>query len=60
MERIIELLHEYSDPFPANILEMKWVAGEIGEMNIPLRLNAIPIKQRPYRVNPVYKQKVKA
>jgi hypothetical protein len=38
---------------------MKGVAGELGEMNIPLKPDAIPIRQRLYRLNPVYKQKVK-
>jgi hypothetical protein len=38
---------------------MKGVAEEIGEINIPLRPDAIPVRQMPYRMNPVYKQKVK-
>ena len=59
MERITELLHEYSDLFPTMFSEMKGVAGELGEMKIPLRPNAKPIRQRPYRLNPVYKHKVK-
>jgi hypothetical protein len=29
-------------------------------MKIPLRDNARPIRQRPYRLNPIYKKKVKA
>jgi hypothetical protein len=28
-------------------------------MKIPLKLEARPVKQRPYRLNPVYKKKVK-
>jgi hypothetical protein len=36
------------------------VVGEFGEMKIPLRLEARPVRQRPYRLNPIYKQKVKA
>jgi hypothetical protein len=39
---------------------MKGIEGEIGEMKIPPRAEAIPIKQRPYRLNPIYKQKFKA
>jgi hypothetical protein len=31
----------------------------MGEMKIPLKPNAIPFKQRPYRLNPKYKEKVK-
>jgi hypothetical protein len=38
---------------------MKGIAGEVGEMKIPLRAKARPIRQRPYRLNPIYKQKVK-
>jgi hypothetical protein len=28
-------------------------------MKIPLNLEAIPIRQRPYILNPIYKEKVK-
>jgi hypothetical protein len=38
---------------------MKGIARELGEMKIPLRPEARPIRQRPYRLNPIYKQKVK-
>jgi hypothetical protein len=38
---------------------MKWVAGEVGEMKIPLRLDDRTIRKRPYSLNPIYKQKVK-
>jgi hypothetical protein len=38
---------------------MKGIDGELGEMKIPLRSNKRPIKQRPYKLNPIYKQKVK-
>jgi hypothetical protein len=43
MEKITELLHEYSDLFPATFSEMKGVAGELGEMKIPLRLDSRPV-----------------
>jgi hypothetical protein len=36
---------------------MKGIAIELGEMNIPLRPEARPIRQRPYRLNPIYKKK---
>jgi hypothetical protein len=39
---------------------MKGVVGELGEMKIPLRPDARSSKQRPYRLNPIYKHKVKA
>jgi hypothetical protein len=31
----------------------------MGEMKIPLKPDARPVKQRPYRLNPIYKEKVK-
>ena len=59
VESIIELLHEYNDLFPTTFTEMKGIAGELGEMKIPLKFEARPIRQRPYRLNPIYKKKVK-
>jgi hypothetical protein len=59
IESIIELLHEYSDLFPTTFTEMKGISGDLGEMNIPLRPEARLIRQRPYRINPIYKQNVK-
>jgi hypothetical protein len=53
------LLREYSDLFPTIFTEMKGISGELGEMKMPLRPEARPIRQRPYRLNPIYKQKVK-
>jgi hypothetical protein len=38
---------------------MKGIKWPMGEMNIPLKPNARPFKQRPYRLNPKYKEKVK-
>jgi hypothetical protein len=38
---------------------MKGIKGSMGEMKIPLKADEIPVKQRPYRLNPKYKQKVK-
>jgi hypothetical protein len=59
VERITELLREYSDLFPTTFTEMKGIAGELGEMKIPLKPEARSVRQRPYRLNPIYKQKVK-
>jgi len=39
---------------------MTGLARELGDMKIPLKPKLIPIKQRPYRLNPIYKEKVKA
>ena len=38
---------------------MKGIKGPMGEMKIPLKLDARPVKQRPYRLNPKYKEKFK-
>jgi hypothetical protein len=59
VERITKLLREYNDLFPATFSEMKGLEGELGEMKIPLKTEARPIRQRPYRLNPIYKEKVK-
>jgi hypothetical protein len=59
IEKIVDLLHDYQDLFPMTFSEMKGIVGELGEMKIPLKPDAKPVKQRPYRMNPKYKQKVK-
>ena len=46
--------------FPTNFSKMKGITGDLGEMKIPLKPYAKPVKQRPYRLNPRYKEKVKA
>jgi hypothetical protein len=45
VESITELLREYNDLFPTTFTEMKGIAGELGEMKIPLRPEARPIRQ---------------
>jgi hypothetical protein len=55
VESITKLLWEYNDLFPTTFTEMKGIAGELGEMKIPLRLEARSIRKRPYRLNPIYK-----
>jgi hypothetical protein len=60
MENIANLLHEYQDIFPTTFSEMKGITGELGEMKIPLKPYAKLVRQRPYRLNPKYKEKVKA
>ena len=42
---IIDLLHEFQDMFPTNVYKMKGIVGGLGEMKIPLRLSAKPVKQ---------------
>jgi hypothetical protein len=58
IDKIIELLHEYRDLFPTKFTDMKGIKGPMGEMRIPLKPYARPVKQRPYRLNPKYKEKV--
>jgi hypothetical protein len=38
---------------------MKGIKGPMGEIRIHLKLDARPVKQRPYRLKPKYKEKVK-
>jgi len=37
---------------------MKGIVGELRKMKIPLKSDVNPIKQSPYRLNPMYKKKV--
>jgi hypothetical protein len=60
IEKVADLLQEYHDLFTITFSEMKWIAGDLGEMKIPLKLGGKPIRQRPCRLNPRYKEKVKA
>jgi hypothetical protein len=59
IDKITELLHEYQDLFPTKVTDMKGIKGTMGEMKIHLKPDARPLKQRPYRLNPKYKEKVK-
>jgi hypothetical protein len=59
IDKITQLLHEYQDLFPTKFIDMKGIKGPMGEMKIPLKPDARPVKQRPYRLNPKYKKKVK-
>ena len=45
--------------FSTKFIDMKGIKGPMGEMRIPLKLDAKPVKQIPYRLNPKYKEKVK-
>jgi hypothetical protein len=45
MEIITKLLREYNKLFPKMFTQMKGIAGELGEMKIPLRAEARPIRQ---------------
>jgi hypothetical protein len=45
--------------FPTTFSWMKGIVGELGEMKIPLKTHDNPVKHRPYRLNLMYKKKVK-
>ena len=57
VSKVTQLLHEYQDLFPTKFSEMKGILGDIGVIKIPLKPDAKPVKQRPYRLNPKYKEK---
>ena len=59
MENIADLLHEFHYLFPTNISEMKGILGDLGEMKIPLKPDMKPVRQRLYRLNLQYKERVK-
>jgi hypothetical protein len=59
IDNITELLHEYQNLFPTKFTDMKGIKGPMGEMRIPLKPYVNPVKKRPYRLNPKYKEKVK-
>jgi hypothetical protein len=46
VDKITKLLCDYNDLFPMTFTEMKGITGELGEMKIPLKPEARPIKQR--------------
>ena len=41
--KVTDLLHEYQDLFPTKFTEMKGIAGDLGEMTIPLKPDAKPV-----------------
>jgi len=43
MEKIADLLYEYQDLFPTTFSKMKGIAGDVGEMKIPLKPSAKPV-----------------
>ena len=58
VDKVVGLLCEYQDLFPTNFLDLKGIIGDLGVMKITLKLDAKPMKQRPYSLNPKYKESV--
>jgi hypothetical protein len=45
ISKVTDLLHEFQDIFPTKFSDMKGILGDLGEMKIPLKLDAKPIRQ---------------
>jgi hypothetical protein len=56
INKITKLLHEYQDLVLTKITDMKGIKGPMGEMRIPSKPYARPVKQIPYRLKPKYKE----
>ena len=48
MAKIMDLLHEFQYLFPTQFSEMKGILRDLGEMKIPLKPDAKPVRQRLY------------
>ena len=59
VRHITDLLQQYQDLFPTKFIEMKGILGDLGVMRIPLKEGLKPVRQRPYRLNLRYKEKVR-
>ena len=58
IDKVVELLREYQDLFSTKTMDLKGIIGDLGMMKITLKPFANPVKQRPYHLNPKYKEKV--
>lgn len=58
VDKVVEFLWEYQDLFPTKFMELKGIIRDLDVMKITLKPDAKPIKQRPYRLNMKYKEKV--
>ena len=59
VDKVDELLPEYQDSFPTKFTDLKGIIAYLGVMKITLKHNAKPVRQRPYLLNPKYKEKVR-
>lgn len=59
VDKVAELLRKYQDLFPTKFTDLKGIIEDLGVMKITLKPNAKPVKQRSYRLNPKYKDKVR-
>jgi len=58
INKVTEFLCEYQDFFPTKFTELKGIVGDLGFMKITLKPEVKLVKQRPYCLNPKYKEKV--
>jgi len=59
VDKVANLLYEYEDLFPTKFMELNGIIGDQGIIKIVLKPDAKSIKQRPCRLNPKYKEKVR-
>jgi hypothetical protein len=52
-------LQEYENLFPKTFSKLKGIKGAMGEIKIELNLGSNPVRNRPSRLNPIVKEKVK-
>ena len=57
VDRVDELLFEYQDLFPTKITDLKGIIEDLRMMQITLKPDVKLVKQRPYCLNPKYKEK---
>ena len=58
VDKVAELFREYQDIFPTKFTDLKGIIRDLVVMKITLKLDAKPVKQRSYRLNPKHKEKV--
>ena len=58
MDKVVELLCEYHGLFLTKFTDLKGIIEDLGVMKITLKPDAKLVKQRSYRLNPKYKEKV--
>lgn len=58
-DKVAELMQEYQNLFPTKFSDLKGIVGDLGVMKVTLNPDMKPIKQRPYRLNLKYKEKLR-
>ena len=59
VDKVATVLRKYQDLFPTKFTDLKGIIRDLGVMRITLKPNAKLVKQRSYRLNPKYKEKVR-